>query len=96
MTEIYLAAIRPLTLYPDQQEPARYVHLGQALGGPLFNLLLALMTGAGWQLAPATLPQPYYAGLVAFLLANLLYGLGALLPLPSVDGEVIWRAGIQR
>lgn len=91
VTEIYLAAIRPLTLYHDQQEPARRVHLVRALGGPLFNGLLALMTGAGWQLAADALPQPYHAALVAFFLANLLYGLGSLLPLPSVDGNVIWR-----
>jgi hypothetical protein len=93
--ELCIAAVRPLTLYEDKHEPSRRVHLGRALGGPVINLFLALLAGAVWQMIASDLPQPYVTGLGAFFLANLLYGLGAFMPLPSVDGEVIWRELLQ-
>ena len=82
MREVRFAAIRPLTLYHDAVEPPRRVHLGRALGGPAANLAvgLALLPSRG-----AFLPA-----FAAWL--NLAFGLISLLPIPSVDGEVIWRS----
>ncbi len=65
-----------------------YVHLGRALGGPLLNLIVAGLFYAGLPLLPSGIGYDIAARLVS---VNLFFGLGALLPLPSVDGEVIWR-----
>jgi Zn-dependent protease len=88
MREVRFVAIRPLTLYHDAVEPPSRVHLGRAVGGPAMNLLLGLVALPLWSAAGA--------GVGAFLLGtfaliNLAFGLVSLLPIPSVDGEVIWR-----
>jgi Zn-dependent protease len=90
MKELLFTATRPLTLYWDEHEPRHGVHLARALGGPMMSLLLGLTSlvmwlaagfeGAGARLAWGT-----------FCLTNLVYGIGSLLPVPTVDGEVIWR-----
>jgi len=67
-------------------DPAAYparVHIGRALGGPLFNLLIGFMGIAVLVVLPS-------AWLTFFALANLVVGLWLLIPLPGLDGEVIW------
>jgi Zn-dependent protease len=89
MNALLITATRDVNLYDGDQSaiPGR-VHLGRALGGPLGNLLIAgICLGFGPLLASGL-----GADLAASLISvNLFFGLGGLLPLPSVDGEVIWR-----
>jgi Zn-dependent protease len=91
MSEVFIPAIRPLTLYHDTLEPSKRVHLGRALGGPVLNLTLGVLTLLVWQATRGAWAQPWLTAVLAFLLVNLLYGVGSLLPIPSVDGEIIWR-----
>lgn len=89
MDELLLTGTRIATIYRGEQAglPPR-VHLGRALGGPAANLALALLL----TLPAALLPAGRGREIVRLLLnQTLLAGLGALLPLPSVDGEVVWR-----
>jgi Zn-dependent protease len=89
MDELLITATRDVNLYHgDQSLVPSQVHLVRALGGPLFNLFVA---GVCAVLA-ALITADFWSALVASLIStNLFFGLGGLLPLPSVDGEVIWR-----
>ena len=89
MDELLFTAIRGVNIYHgDQTAVPGYAHQGRALGGPALNLLVY---------AALALPLPLTApGLSADVLASvastsLFMGAGGLLPLPSVDGQVIWR-----
>lgn len=89
MDELLVTAMRDVNLYVgDQSRYPPAVHLARSLGGPLFNLGVA---GLLFALLPALAP-----GLLADLVRqtagmNLFFGVGSFLPIPSVDGEVIWR-----
>jgi Zn-dependent protease len=89
MDELLITATRDVNLYHgDQSLVPSQVHLVRALGGPLLNLFVA---GVCAVLA-ALITADFWSALVASLIStNLFFGLGGLLPLPSVDGEVIWR-----
>jgi hypothetical protein len=88
MEEMLLTGTRIANRYVgDHERLPSQVHLGRALGGPTANLSLAVLA-AGLLVLPARAGRPFLRWL---LLLNLLAGLGALLPIPSVDGEVIWR-----
>ena len=89
MNALLITATRDVNLYEGDQGslPGR-IHLGRALGGPLSNLLAAIIYLGFIPL----LPPGFAADLAASLISvNLFFGLGGFLPLPSVDGEVIWR-----
>jgi Zn-dependent protease len=89
MDELLITATRIANRYEGDQE--RYgprIHLSRALGGPAANLLLAALLAAWLRRRPAGLGRDFAERLLAL---NLIAGLGALLPLPSVDGAVIWR-----
>ena len=89
MDELLITSTRDVNLYHGDQSiiPGR-IHLVRSLGGPLFNLFV---TGVCLGVAPV-IPPGFGAELVASLIAtNLFFGIGSFLPLPSVDGEVIWR-----
>lgn len=93
MDELLITATRDVNLYHgDQSRVPSQVHLARALGGPLFNLALAGMCALLAPLAAPGLGQALAASLVS---TNLFFGLGGLLPLPSVDGQVIWREVIR-
>jgi hypothetical protein len=89
MDELLITATRDVNLYHGNQSiiPG-YVHLVRSLGGPVFNLIVAgLLSAFAGSLTPG-----FWSGLVASLIStNLFFGFGGFLPLPSVDGEVIWR-----
>jgi Zn-dependent protease len=89
MREVRFAAIRPLTLYDDPPNLPNRVHLGRAIGGPAMNLALGLATFPLWSNAAPGIPS-FLLGV--FTLVSIAFGLISLLPIPSVDGEVIWRA----
>jgi Zn-dependent protease len=89
MDELLITATRDVNLYHGDQSliPGR-IHLVRSLGGPVFNLFVA-----GVCLAVAAGIDPgFWSDLLASLIStNLFFGIGGFLPLPSVDGEVIWR-----
>jgi hypothetical protein len=89
MDELLITATREVNLYyGDQQVYPSYVHLGRALGGPIFNLLVA---GICYALLPALSSGVAHHLITRMADINLFIGVGGFLPLPSVDGEVIWR-----
>lgn len=89
MDELLITATRDVNLYHgDQSLVAGHVHLMRSLGGPLFNLLIAAVCIA----LASFVSAGFWANLFASLIStNLFFGVGSFLPLPSVDGEVIWR-----
>ena len=89
MDELLITATRDVNLYHgDQNIVPGHVHLIRSLGGPVFNLIIAgLLSAFAMGVTPG-----FWSGLVASLIStNRFFGFGGLLPLPSVDGEVIWR-----
>jgi Zn-dependent protease len=89
MDELLIASTRDVNLYHgDQSIIPGPIHLVRSLGGPIFNLIIA---GVGMGVVPA-IPAGFWADLMASLIStNLFFGIGSFLPIPSVDGEVIWR-----
>lgn len=89
MDELLITATRDVNLYHgDQRVIPGHIHLIRSLGGPVFNLLVAWLLSA---LAIGLVPG-FWSALVASLIStNHFFGFGGFLPLPSVDGEVIWR-----
>lgn len=88
MDELLFTATRDANIYHGDQSAIRgRTHIARASGGPLANLLSAALVFALLRVIGDG-QHPYLARIAGL---NLAYGLGALLPLPSVDGEVIWR-----
>jgi Zn-dependent protease len=89
MDELLITATRDVNLYHgDQRLIPGHVHLVRSLGGPIFNLLIA---GLCLIFAPLSNPGFWSALLASLISTNLFFGFGGFVPLPSVDGEVIWR-----
>ena len=89
MDELLVTATRDVNLYlGDQSLIPGHVHLVRSLGGPVFNLLIAGVCSA----LTIGIAPGFWADLLASLIStNQFFGFGSFLPLPSVDGEVIWR-----
>lgn len=89
MDELLITATRDVNRYHgDQSQIPSYVHLVRSLGGPAINILVGLFC----ILIAPSIPPGFWAGVNTSLIStNLFFGLGSLLPVPSVDGEVIWR-----
>ncbi|HEY4690571.1 MAG TPA: hypothetical protein VIK33_14755 [Anaerolineae bacterium] len=93
MDELLMATTRDINLYYGDQSgyPSR-VHIVRSLGGPVFNLVLLVVLAA---LYPTMTDSPARE-LVGYLVSvNTVLGVGSFLPIPSVDGEVIWREVIK-
>jgi Zn-dependent protease len=89
MDELLITATRDVNLYHgDQSLIPGYVHLVRSLGGPVFNLFVAGVCMAAAASIPSGFPSDLWASLIS---TNLFFGIGGFVPLPSVDGEVIWR-----
>ena len=89
MDELLITATRDVNLYHgDQRLIPGHVHLVRSLGGPVFNLIVAGLLSA---LAAGIAPGFWSALVVSLISTNRFFGFGGFLPLPSVDGEVIWR-----
>jgi hypothetical protein len=74
-----------LTYYPDDPENLpRRIHLGRALGGPIFNGITSLVGLIAWLNTGSHV-------CLFFTALNLVLSIGVLLPFPGVDGEVVWR-----
>lgn len=89
MDELLITATRDVNLYHGNQSllPG-YIHLARSLGGPVFNLLV---TGVCYTIVPVVTPGFWSAFIASLASTNRFFGFGGFLPLPSVDGEVIWR-----
>jgi Zn-dependent protease len=89
MDELLLTATRGVNIYHGDQThlPSR-IHLGRALGGPLFNLLVAAVLYLILPYMERGIPFDLITSLAS---TNLFFGVFSFLPLPSVDGQVIWR-----
>lgn len=85
MDELLVTASRHVNIYRNDPPdlPSR-VHLGRALGGPVLNIAVGIMVLIVGLVIGS-------AGLLFFSVANLGFGISALIPVPSFDGEVIWR-----
>jgi hypothetical protein len=89
MDELLITATRDVNLYAgDQRAIPSHVHLGRALGGPVFNLLMAGIFYAVLPFIPIGVGHTVVERIASM---NLFFGAGGFLPLPSIDGEVIWR-----
>ncbi|MBI2330995.1 MAG: hypothetical protein HYU84_02270 [Chloroflexi bacterium] len=89
MDELLITATRDVNVYHgDQSQIPGYVHLIRSLGGPIFNIIVGIFCIfiAKW------IPSGFWTGVnTSMISTNFFFGLGGLLPIPSVDGEVIWR-----
>ena len=89
MDELLLTATRGVNIYHgDQDTLPSFVHLGRAMGGPVLNLLVYCVV---LQLLPYSGTGFMSDVLAAIASTSLFMGVGGFLPLPSVDGQVIWR-----
>jgi hypothetical protein len=61
----------------------KWTHIGRSLGGPVVNFLIAA--------SALSLTSQHGAAWLSFLgKANLVVGIWALLPIPTLDGWVVW------
>lgn len=89
MDELLITATRDVNLYHgDQSKVPGYVHLVRSLGGPMINILVGVFCIL---IAPSISPGFWTGVNNSMVSTNLFFGLGGLLPVPSVDGQVIWR-----
>jgi hypothetical protein len=84
MREAHITPVLIQTLYPDDPDTPSRTHLIRSLGGPIITLLLGTISLLAWSALRSHL-------LLFFALANYAIAFIVLLPLPTVDGEVIWR-----
>jgi len=84
MQSLILTATVPVARFPAHQSPPRRAHVARALGGPLLNLLLAAPCLAAWAMG-----APELVGF--FGVANAAIGAFTLLPIPTLDGAVLWH-----
>lgn len=89
MDELLITATRDVNRYAgDQTVLPGYVHFGRAFGGPAANLIVYGLCAALLSGLPAGLGHDLGSQIMS---VNQFFGLGGFLPLPSVDGAVIWR-----
>lgn len=85
MTEARITPMLIQTRYDDDTpDTPGTTHLIRSLGGPLITLLLGLLAFLAWRISDNQ-------GAGCFAAANFALLLIILLPLPTVDGGVIWR-----
>jgi len=85
MSYLLVTATRQVTIYDgDQSQFPPRVHIMRAVGGPIANIAAGLI---GLLLTASIGPTP---ALLYFTVVNLM-AVFAFLPIPTVDGEVIWR-----
>lgn len=86
MRSMILTATVAITDFSDDDAAAprpRRAHLGRALGGPLLNLAAALFAVVAHAIIGG---QP----IAVFAAVNGIIGVFTLLPIPSLDGAVLW------
>ncbi len=85
VTWLVATATVNVTQYHDVEAQPRRVDVGRSLGGPVFNLLSGVVAGGVYAVAGGN----HFLGL--FAVVNLAFGVFTLMPIPSLDGSVIWR-----
>jgi Zn-dependent protease len=94
MSGIRLWGVLSTSLYPENEpELPAAIHIQRALGGPLFSLLIAILTLLFIAVVPFSSPFMWY--LLRFFFADnlLVFALGSFVPLGFTDGSTIlyWR-----
>ena len=85
MTEARITPMLIQTRYDrDSNAIAPVVHLTRTIGGVLMNLTMGIVGYFIWQIGNSQFA-------VFFMAANFVLMIFVLLPLPTLDGEVIWR-----
>ena len=93
MSELYISAGMPRTLYSDN-EVAPAVHIGRSLGGPTYSVVGFLLSLLVQQLAR---PGSVIGDLAGWsLIGQGLILLGSLMPLSMVDGGVLLKWALVR
>ena len=93
MSELYISAGMPRTLYSDN-DVAPAVHMGRSLGGPIYSAVGFLLSLLVQQLAT---PGSVIGDLAAWsLIGQGFILLGCLMPLPMVDGGVLLKWALVR
>jgi Zn-dependent protease len=69
--------------YGEPKNFSKWVHIGRALGGPIFNVVMGLIALGLWKISGS-----YF--LAAFANLNVLVGIASLAPVPTLDGWVVW------
>ena len=82
---VLITATVNVTHYDDTEKQSSRVHVGRSLGGPVANLILGFLSGILYVTAT---PSPL---LLFFSVVCILMGLMTLLPIPTLDGAVIWH-----
>jgi len=89
MDELLIASTRDVNLYHgDQNLLPGSVHIIRSLGGPIFNILSAGICYAFARIMSGGFASALFHSLVT---VNLVFGFGGFLPIPTTDGQVIWR-----
>ena len=83
MQSLVMTATVSVARYEDRGPLPRRVHIGRALGGPALNLALAAAALTVWSVEGG-------AFVAFFGVLNALLGVVTVLPIPSLDGAVIW------
>jgi Zn-dependent protease len=84
MDAVLITATRNINLHlRDQSGYSKGIHIGRSLGGPLLNIAAGLISFGIAKLADG-------GWLEVFALFNVVIGIFTLIPLPSLDGWVIW------
>ncbi len=93
MTALILTATVNIINFDDKTNPGSRVHVGRSLGGPLLNLVV----GAVLLIVGLASDGPYLLLFTGAL--NVVFGVFTLMPIPTLDGAVIfkelryWNAG---
>ena len=94
MDELLIASTRDVNLYyADQSLVEGHIHLIRSLGGPLFNLISAGLFALILSMQAAGFWHDLSVSLIS---VNLFFGVGGFLPIPTVDGQIIWRELLRR
>lgn len=84
VTYIIMSMTVANTYYNDSEDLPSRVHIGRAIGGPLTNLIAGIIGIVSYGVM-----QSHFVAFFAVL--NILFFIVTILPIPTIDGDVIWR-----
>jgi Zn-dependent protease len=85
VSSIIVTATVSVMQFDDEGEVSSRVHIGRSLGSPIFNLLAGLIAIVIY------LFVAHNQFIIFFGWVNIIFGVFTLLPIPSLDGAVIFR-----
>ncbi|MBT3713464.1 MAG: hypothetical protein HN736_19230 [Anaerolineae bacterium] len=86
---VMTATVNVLRFEDSEEKPSR-IHLGRSLGGPIFNLLVGIIS---IMIFNAVMASDF---ILFFGWVNMVFGVITLLPIPTLDGPVIFRELLNR